>query len=95
MCHLLILLISAWVRIYLFTACHPSLSHSLSLSILCTILPPLLAEERAVADAAKVAETSESNDSPQKCYLNAKTHTQQEPMRAQEDNGLQKPPMCL
>lgn len=44
-------------------------------------------------EAAKVAGTTESNDIPLKCYLNAKTHTQQEQMRAQEDNGLK--PACM
>lgn len=76
----------------MFVHCHPVLSVSL-----CTLCnpPSLLAEERAAVEAAKVAGTSESNDIPLKCYLNAKTHTQQEQMRAQEDNGLQNHPAFL
>lgn len=76
----------------MFVHCHSA--RSLSLYFVQSSLP-LLAEERAAVEAAKVAGTTESNDIPLKCYLNAKTHTQQEQMRAQEDNGLQNPPACL
>ncbi len=76
----------------MFIHCMPSCS--LSLYFVQSSLP-LLAEERAAVEAAKVVGTSENNGIPLKCYLNAKTHTQQEQMRAQNDNGLQNPPACL
>lgn len=76
----------------MFVHCHSA--RSFSLYFVQSSLP-LLSEERAAVEAAKVAGTTESNDIPLKCYLNAKTHTQQEQMRAQEDNGLQNPPACL